>query len=385
MSNCNCDSKSCQDAADSCDSKCSGSVSGPEGGSASCPSCGSCVRTCNCAQVVAGIAVTMTQWLDSNLLHNLTMNQLKITGHRRREGKELTEADSFTVEETIRNLAPGNGPISLTTRLKNITPGFWNITASRMDGQKLSSWSGDISAPGIIVVSNNLRTQLGAARFTSQSTPGIIRTGWSFFVGLGAVVGLTFQALAMVNRHIDVWPILLLSCLSSAFGFLTAKAWFVVQFKKPWSSYIKSGVCIQGFLVGMSVAAAGSLLLTGKSVADYFDATTPALFLAMSVGRLGCFFAGCCAGRPTTSRWGVWSSDGKLGTRRIPTQIMESLTCLVIGLASFILLNLITIPGVVFINGWVTYTMVRRGLLLPLRIENVKPIDALEQDVHRAV
>ena len=34
------------------------------------------------------------------------------------------------------------------------------------------------------------------------------------------------------------------------------------------------------------------------------DAIVPAMLLAMTVGRFGCFFGGCCAGRPT----GGWDS-----------------------------------------------------------------------------
>ncbi len=36
--------------------------------------------------------------------------------------------------------------------------------------------------------------------------------------------------------------------------------------------------------------------------------------------RLGCFFTGCCAGRPTLSRFGIRSSDRRVVARRIPTR-----------------------------------------------------------------
>lgn len=61
--------------------------------------------------------------------------------------------------------------------------------------------------------------------------------------------------------------------------------------------------------------------------------TAPALLLVMAIGRPGCFWAGCCTGRPTASRWGLWSSDRKVGCRRLPAQPLEALASLVIGLA----------------------------------------------------
>jgi phosphatidylglycerol:prolipoprotein diacylglycerol transferase len=47
-------------------------------------------------------------------------------------------------------------------------------------------------------------------------------------------------------------------------------------------------------------------------VGTVLDVTIPALLLGQAIGRLGCLFGGCCAGLPTTSRWGVWSSDRRI-------------------------------------------------------------------------
>jgi phosphatidylglycerol---prolipoprotein diacylglyceryl transferase len=46
------------------------------------------------------------------------------------------------------------------------------------------------------------------------------------------------------------------------------------------------------------------------------------LALALSVGRWGCFFHGCCYGSPTQVPWGVDFGDG---VTRHPTQVYESL------------------------------------------------------------
>jgi hypothetical protein len=89
------------------------------------------------------------------------------------------------------------------------------------------------------------------------------------------------------------------------------------------------------------------------------------LFFAMAIGRQGCFFTGCCAGRPTGSRWGIWSSDGRIGARRIPAQQLESLVCLLLGaaaLVAFLWFGRLA-GGVVFIGAMAAYTLVRQGLL----------------------
>jgi len=59
-----------------------------------------------------------------------------------------------------------------------------------------------------------------------------------------------------------------------------------------------------------------------------------AVFVGMAIGRPGCFFAGCCSGRPTVSRWGLWSSDRRIGIRRIPIQLIEAAAALLIGVTA---------------------------------------------------
>ena len=64
----------------------------------------------------------------------------------------------------------------------------------------------------------------------------------------------------------------------------------------------------------------------------------PAVALGQSVGRLGCFSAGCDYGKPTTAPWGVVFTSTfahevagvPLGVRLHPTQLYESLATLVI-------------------------------------------------------
>jgi phosphatidylglycerol:prolipoprotein diacylglycerol transferase len=59
---------------------------------------------------------------------------------------------------------------------------------------------------------------------------------------------------------------------------------------------------------------------------DFFS---PALALGHAIGRLGCFFAGCCYGKETNMSWGVVFKDKQslavLGEHLHPTQIYESL------------------------------------------------------------
>ena len=57
------------------------------------------------------------------------------------------------------------------------------------------------------------------------------------------------------------------------------------------------------------------------------DAVIPAIPLAHSVARIGCFCAGCCYGKTTDAAWGVIfknSIGAPNGIKLIPTQLIES-------------------------------------------------------------
>ncbi len=71
--------------------------------------------------------------------------------------------------------------------------------------------------------------------------------------------------------------------------------------------------------------------LSFGKVADIF---APALAIGHAIGRLGCFSAGCCHGRPTTLPWGVVFTDPDslaiTGIPLHPTQLYEAFANLVI-------------------------------------------------------
>jgi phosphatidylglycerol:prolipoprotein diacylglycerol transferase len=114
----------------------------------------------------------------------------------------------------------------------------------------------------------------------------------------------------------------------------------------------------------------GALLLR-LPVGTLLDVTTPGVFLGMALGRPGCFLTGCCAGRPTGSRWGLRSSGRRLAVRRFPVQLVEAGVALALGAVTLALVLTVRlpIPGVIFVGALAAYTLARQ-LLFPLRTES---------------
>lgn len=97
-------------------------------------------------------------------------------------------------------------------------------------------------------------------------------------------------------------------------GFLTSGVWPGLELKGLWSGYRSAyGGLLFGALTG-AVAAR----VRGLDVASFCDAAAPGLAFGAFLCRLGCFLAGCCWGRATTSGMGVRFPIDHAGMLQLP-------------------------------------------------------------------
>jgi phosphatidylglycerol---prolipoprotein diacylglyceryl transferase len=89
----------------------------------------------------------------------------------------------------------------------------------------------------------------------------------------------------------------------------------------------EGGFVFYGGLVLVVLLCLAYLRIRRIDPAPYADIAAPAIALGQAVGRLGCFFAGCCYGKPTTLPWGIKFPASGLAPAGIalhPTQLYES-------------------------------------------------------------
>jgi phosphatidylglycerol---prolipoprotein diacylglyceryl transferase len=152
-----------------------------------------------------------------------------------------------------------------------------------------------------------------------------------------------------------------ISLIAIAAGVIGAKAWYAVVHRR---THCVNGWCIQGLLAGVVLVLAASVPVALTPLGSFLDVSAPGLLLGMALGRLGCLVGGCCCGRPTGARWGIWSSDQRVGVRRYPTQLMEAGLALGVGLAA---LGTVLVAGPahggIFVGAVAAYTLGRQGVL----------------------
>ena len=320
--------------------------------------------------------VTATCWVDPGERGTPPYEAVVgFTGHRVGVSGRRSPADRFEREELVC-LVPGSGPVAVTIRTGDINAGDWLVKASSFnaqlidpghlrDGGRLQRLAKALWRKGNPVRPEGPGTQVRTRAAALATAPGIVTGSWAAFVATGLAAALAVLVVLLARAGVSAAGALVVALAASLAGAADARGWYVMLQRGKTSGLPTRGLCIQGFVVGAVMAGVPGLLLAGIPVGMFFGAAAPAVFLAMAIGRQGCFFTGCCSGRPTGSRWGIWSSDGSIGARRIPAQQLESLVCLLIGaaaLAAYLRYGGVA-GGTVFIGAMALYTLARQGLL----------------------
>lgn len=322
--------------------------------------------------------LTVTYWLDPGEDGEEFSATVRFTGQRLGVTGRPQPGDTFAQEETVNGLVPGSGPVAITAEVRGITSGEWSVTArsvARAAGSQFRPYPSAgqngsahrVPLPRRVPIPAEPDTKVRTRSLLFTRVPGIVRYAYASLVFLGVLVGLAVEGLLLNSHHYAILEPLLISAGAVAAGIVGGKVWYIaVQRGRKFD-----GWCVQGFITGTAiVVAAAAFAGPGVPAGVYLGVTACALLFGMAIGRPGCFWAGCCVGRATSSRWGIWASDRKVGCRREPAQLLEALASLVIGGAVLAVALLHGLPrsGPVAVAGLAAYTLVRQ-FILSLRAE----------------
>jgi phosphatidylglycerol:prolipoprotein diacylglycerol transferase len=173
---------------------------------------------------------------------------------------------------------------------------------------------------------------------------------------LGIVFGIYAQLYAAKLIALDVGSTLTATLLLLTAALLGARLLFVIA---NWQIYRMSPARIFRFSDGGASMYGGLLFgvplsffllaALGIRFGAFWDTASFAMLIGMIVTRAGCFLNGCCAGRPTTSWWGINLPNYKgLWRRRIPLQILEAAWGIAVLAASVFLWSRLLFEGALF-------------------------------------
>jgi phosphatidylglycerol:prolipoprotein diacylglycerol transferase len=317
---------------------------------------------------------------------------IRFSGQRVGSEKAPQPGDAFVHEHTIERVVPGSGPIALTARIHGVNAGKWDVAAGTLEAaiparrgrlqrfaqQREQKQVNTQPFAGTALVLPriwlNWAPPVNVAEGTAEPIPtrlepfiripGTLPYIWITLVIVGMIVALITQAQLIARVHQPVWTVTFCTILALAVGAVGAKVWHVFKHRNHPEEQGVAGWMIQGMIVGATATAIIAFWVTRVPLGVALDASAAGLMFGMAIGRVGCFLAGCCGGPPTAARWGVWSSDQHVGARRVPTQLMEALFCLLTGLVTLaVFLGHGPANGALFVAAVAAYTLFREWLL----------------------
>lgn len=196
------------------------------------------------------------------------------------------------------------------------------------------------------------------------SSFGITIHTYGMMVALGSLCGI---ALALYLAHkdgLDVDRCIDLSIYVLVSSIVGARILYVIAFWDDYKGNVLSAFMLwQGGLVFYGGLICAILVLSyftikyKMSLWRILDVATPGTALALAIGRLGCFFNGCCYGVEASVPWAVHFPE--LPGLRHPTQLYE-FTYVILLLAYLLYLwHKRKYFGQVFIQGLMFYSVLR--------------------------
>lgn len=157
--------------------------------------------------------------------------------------------------------------------------------------------------------------------------------GYGFMIAVGVFAALMTGMYRAKKKGLNPDVIFNLTFLCVIGGFLGAKIlYFITEFKslmesKNFIEDLTNGFVVYGGIIGGILTAYFYCRYKKIPFLKYFDLAMPSVAIAQGFGRMGCFMAGCCYGRPTDSWLGVIFKNSPFapnGVSVLPTQLFSS-------------------------------------------------------------
>lgn len=161
---------------------------------------------------------------------------------------------------------------------------------------------------------------------------GVAVPSYTAMLYLGCVAGVLAGAAVAGSAGLEPSPVALAMILLLIPALTGSRLWFVLE---HWSVYrceprriwrrSEGGSALHGGLLLSLAVSVPLLALLGIPFWRFWDAGSFTMLIGLVFTRIGCLMNGCCAGRATRARLGLWLPDHRgVWERRVPTPLLEA-------------------------------------------------------------
>ncbi|RLC31124.1 MAG: prolipoprotein diacylglyceryl transferase [Deltaproteobacteria bacterium] len=176
-----------------------------------------------------------------------------------------------------------------------------------------------------------------------------------FFVGMMTAVKLAKREGISSEQVMDMGFVIILSAIiGSRLMYVLINASEYIHAPLDILKIWEGGLVFSGGVIGVVLTMLWYVKRHGLSVGKIADLWAPGIAIGQAIGRIGCFMAGCCYGRPTDGKCGIVFTDPHSLARPLnvplyPTQLYASASSLVIFLVLLLLYSKRKFEGQVFL------------------------------------
>ena len=156
--------------------------------------------------------------------------------------------------------------------------------------------------------------------------------GYGVMIAVGILSAIWFAQRQAKRHNMDPDSIDMLAITAVVVGYIFSKLTYVLTvwdafLENPMAVLGSSGWVVYGGIIGGIFGAWLYCKIRRMNFIAYLNLCMPSVALAQGFGRIGCFLAGCCYGRPTDSSFGITFTNSAYapnGISLIPTQLISS-------------------------------------------------------------
>lgn len=171
--------------------------------------------------------------------------------------------------------------------------------------------------------------------------------GYGLMIALGFLFAVIYAMWQAKKLDLNEDAVYYLAINVLIFGWLGGKILFcIVEYKSfidnPLSVLGSEGFVVYGGIISAIITMVVYCKIKKLDPLSYIDIIATAVPINQGFGRIGCFLAGCCYGRETTSPLGVVFPEGCMapaGVKLLPTQLFSAAGDFLLFFVLFVLIN----------------------------------------------